>query len=112
MNGTFNEYQKEAAKTIPAEFSGEVMIDNAVYGLCGEVGECVDRLKKVKFQGHPQDKEHLVFEMGDILWYLAEMATGAGLTLEEIAVANIWKLRQRYGEQFDSDKSVNRTDDM
>lgn len=109
---TFNEYQKEAAKTIPVEFNSETMIDNAVYGLCGEVGECVDRLKKVKFQGHPQDVDHLVYEMGDVLWYLAEMATGAGLTLEEVAEKNIFKLRKRYGDSFNSDKSVNRKDDM
>lgn len=38
-----NEYQKEAAQTIPLGFDGDTMIDNAVYGLCGEVGECVDR---------------------------------------------------------------------
>lgn len=109
---TFNEYQKEAAKTIPEGFDGKTMIDNAVYGLCGEVGECVDRLKKVKFQGHPNDKEHLIYEMGDILWYLAEMATGAGLTLEEVADKNILKLRKRYGDSFNSDKSVNRKDNM
>lgn len=107
-----NEYQREAAQTIPLGFDGDTMIDNAVYGLCGEVGECVDRLKKVKFQGHPQDKEHLVYEMGDILWYLAEMATGAGLTLEEVAEKNILKLRKRYGDSFNSDNSVNRKDDM
>ena len=109
---TFNEYQKEAAKTIPADFDSETMIDNAVYGLCGEVGECVDRLKKVKFQSHPNDREHLIYEIGDVLWYLAEMATGAGLTLEEIAEKNIQKLRKRYGDSFNSDKSVNRKDDM
>lgn len=109
---TFNEYQKEAAKTIPSEFNSETMIDNAVYGLCGEVGECVDRLKKVKFQGHPNDREHLIYECGDVLWYLSEMATGAGLTLEEIAEKNIQKLRKRYGDSFNSDKSVNRKDDM
>ena len=108
----FNEYQKEAAKTIPSNFDKETMIDNAVYGLSGEVGECVDRLKKVKFQGHPQDFEHLTYELGDVLWYLAEMATGAGRTLEHIAKKNIEKLRKRYGESFDSIKSVNRTDDM
>ena len=108
----FIEYQKEAAKTIPSDFTSEVMIDNAVYGLSGEVGECVERLKKVKFQGHPQDIEHLTYELGDVLWYLAEMATGAGLTLEEVAEKNIFKLRKRYGESFDASKSVNRTDDM
>lgn len=108
----FNDYQKEAAKTIPSHFTKEIMQDNAVYGLAGEVGECIDRLKKVKFQGHENDIEHLVYECGDILWYLAEMATGAGVTLEYIAKKNIEKLRKRYGERFDSDKSVNRTDDM
>ena len=108
---TFNEYQKEAMKTAPV-LDSDGLIDNAVYGLCGEVGECVDRLKKVKFQGHPQDIEHLVYEMGDILWYLAEMATGAGVTLEKVAEMNIRKLRQRYGETFESAKSINRTDDM
>lgn len=107
-----NDYQAEAAKTIPANFDGKTMIDNAVYGLCGEVGELVDRLKKVKFQGHPEDKEHLIFELGDILWYVAEMATGAGISLQDVASQNIWKLRQRYGEKFDSDKSVNRKDNM
>lgn len=107
-----NEYQKEAAQTIPLGFDGKTMIDNAVYGLCGEVGECVDRLKKVKFQGHPNDREHLIYEIGDVLWYLAEMATGAGLTLEEVAEKNIQKLRKRYGDSFNSDKSVNRKDDM
>lgn len=107
-----NDYQAEAAKTIPENFDEKTIVDNAVYGLCGEVGELVDRLKKVKFQGHPEDKEHLVFELGDILWYVAEMATGAGISLQDVAEQNIWKLRQRYGEKFDSDKSVNRTDDM
>lgn len=109
---TFEHYQAEANKTIPEGFNGETMIDNAVYGLCGEVGELVDRLKKVKFQGHPQDKEHLVYELGDVLWYVSEMASGAGLTLEEVAKKNIEKLRQRYGEKFDSAKSIGRTDDM
>ena len=108
---TFKEYQKEAMKTAPV-LDSDGLIDNAVYGLCGEVGECVDRLKKVKCQGHPQDIEHLIYEMGDILWYLAEMATGAGVTLEKVAEMNIRKLRQRYGETFESAKSINRTDDM
>lgn len=108
----FIEYQKEAAKTIPSTFDESTMIDNAVYGLSGEVGECTDYLKKVKFQGHPQDIEHLTYELGDVLWYLAEMATGAGITLEYIAKKNIEKLRKRYGENFDTNKSVNRTDNM
>lgn len=102
------EYQIEASKTIPDGMRESDIIDNAVYGLIGEVGELVDIIKKYKFQGHPLDKEHAKLELGDILWYINEMAFGLDLTLEDVAWANIKKLRARYGEKFDSQKSQNR----
>lgn len=108
----FDLYQEEAAKTIPQKLRGEKIVDNAVYGLCGELGELVDLLKKAKFQGHFLDLEKVILESGDVLWYLAELATGCGLSLGDIAQRNIKKLRQRYGESFDSYKSVNRTDNL
>ena len=67
-----------------------------------------DIIKKYKFQGHPLDEEHAKLELGDILWYVNEMAVGLGIDLEEVAWANIKKLRARYGEKFDSQKSQNR----
>ena len=104
----FNNYQKEASKTIPQEFTSEQVIDNAVYGLCGEVGEVVDLLKKAKFQGHALDKEKVVLELGDVLWYISEMATGLNEELSCIAEKNIEKLRKRYGEKFEAIKSIER----
>lgn len=107
-----NEYQKEAAKTIPENLNRLEIMDNAVYGLCGELGELVDHLKKSKFQGHFLDIEKIAYKLGDVLWYVAEMATGAGFSLDEIATKNIEKLRQRYGDKFNADKSINRKDNM
>ena len=106
----FKDYQTEASKTIPADFTKEQMLDNAVYGLCGEIGELVDLLKKAKFQGHKLDKQKAMLELGDILWYVSLMAKGLGVELSEVASANIYKLRARYGEKFDSKKSIERTD--
>lgn len=104
----FTEYQIEANKTIPDGMKESEIIDNAVYGVIGEVGELVDIIKKAKFQGHILDREHAKLELGDILWYVSEMAFGLGITLEDVAWANIKKLRARYGEKFDPQKSQNR----
>ena len=108
----FNDYQTEAAKTIPANFTKKQMIENAIYGLVGEFGEVVDLLKKAKFQGHELDKEKAMLELGDVLWYVSEMATGQGFTLSYVAAKNIEKLRSRYGEKFDSKKSIERKDNV
>ena len=105
----FKDYQAEASKTIPANFTKEQMIENAIYGLVGEFGEVVDLLKKAKFQGHELDKEKAVLELGDVLWYVSLMAKGLGVELSEVASANIYKLRARYGEKFDQEKSINRS---
>ena len=66
-----------------------------------------DLLKKYLFQGHELDKEKIINELGDIAWYLAEAATALNVTLEEILIENINKLKERYPEGFDSDRSIN-----
>ena len=107
----FAEYQEEASKTIPVELTSSEIIDNAVYGLIGEVGELVDIIKKIKFQGHPMNDEarrHCLLELGDILWYITEMAYGLSDNMSNVANMNIEKLRARYGDHFDSNKSQNR----
>ena len=107
----FNSYQIEAQKTIPMNLTPDEVRDNAVYGLCGEIGELIDILKKIKFQGHAfteETKWHLALELGDVLWYTSEMATGLNLKLNTVAVMNIDKIRARYGTRFDSEKSINR----
>ena len=107
---TVNEYQKLAMKTLNPELSEKDVLINGVMGLCGESGEAIDIVKKWLAQGHELDKEKLAKELGDICWYLAETATALGYSLEDIMTANIEKLRKRYPEGFDSERSIHRSE--
>lgn len=107
---TINEYQKLAMKTLNPELSEKDVLINGVMGLCGESGEAIDIVKKWLAQGHELDKEKLAKELGDICWYLAETATALGCSLEDIMTANIEKLRKRYPEGFDSERSIHRSE--
>ncbi len=104
----FDEYQRQAMRTAPKDLTPYQLITNAAYGLCGEAGEVIDHLKKHEFQGHDLDVGGICEEVGDLLWYCAMFAQGAGVRLSEIAQRNIEKLRKRYPDGFDSDKSIHR----
>ncbi len=103
-----NEYQKLAMVTLNQELDKKEMLLNSVMGLCGESGEAIDLVKKHYFHGHELNKESLIKELGDIAWYLAEAATSLDISLEDILVANIEKLKKRYPEGFDKEKSIMR----
>ena len=103
-----NEYQKLAMTTLNPDLSKKDVLINSVMGLCGESGEAIDIVKRWMAQGHELDKEHLVKELGDIAWYLAEAATALDISLEDILQANIDKLKKRYPEGFDSKRSMVR----
>ena len=105
---TVKEYQELAMTTLNPELSKKDVLINGVMGLCGESGEAIDIVKKWLAQGHALDREKLAKELGDICWYLAETATALDLSLEDIMIANIEKLRRRYPEGFDSNRSVHR----
>lgn len=107
---TINEYQKEALRTDSGimVLTDEGRLTNGLMGLNGESGEAIDILKKHLFQGHELDREHLAKELGDVAWYLAVTADALGYTLEEILTMNVQKLRARYPDGFDSDKSLHR----
>lgn len=105
---TVNEYQNLAMRTVNPELNKRDMLINSVMGLCGESGEAIDIIKKWFAQGHELDREHLKKELGDIAWYLAEAATALDLSLDEVLSANIEKLKKRYPEGFETEKSVHR----
>ena len=107
---TVNDYQRLAMTTLNPALSQKDILINGVMGLCGESGEAIDIVKKWLAQGHDLDKEKLAKELGDIAWYLAETATALDLSLEDVFVANIEKLRKRFPEGFDSERSINRTE--
>lgn len=109
---SFNEYQAHAYNLI-SEAGKKDMIVNGVLGLAGECGECCDIVKKYKYQGHDLDKAHLKDELGDVLWYLAETASGLGISLEEVAQFNLDKLHARYhGEKWSKADDIHRTDKL
>lgn len=105
-----NDYQSEALRTAFG-MTGDDMSQmqlNGVMGLCGEAGEVIDLLKKSRFQGHPLDSEKVLEELSDVGWYLAITAHAFGFTLDDVFEYNIRKLRKRYPEGFDAERSVNR----
>ena len=103
---TLNEYQILAQRTSNTQNASK--LTNGLLGLFGEGGELADLLKKYRYQGHDFPIEHAVKELGDVLWYVAEIATGLGVTLKEVAEKNIEKLKERYPDGFSADKSINR----
>ena len=107
---TPNEYQKACLRTEPmdAKISHTTRLENGLMGLNGEAGEAIDILKKFLFQGHELDKKHLARELGDVAWYLAVTADALGYYLEDIFQMNIDKLKARYPDGFDQERSVNR----
>lgn len=103
-----NEYQKAAMATLNPALDKKDVLINSVMGLCGESGEAIDIVKKWLMQGHELDKEHLVRELGDVAWYLAEAATALDVPLEAVFQGNLDKLCQRFPNGFDTRASVNR----
>jgi len=95
-----NEYQKRARKTVvyPPDFK----ITYPALGLVGECGEVCEKIKKW-IRGDNNDeydavdilKDGIEKELGDVLWYIANLATDLGLSLDVIAARNLDKLRDR-----------------
>lgn len=95
-----NEYQTLAADTATYPEKGGLM--GLVYtslGLTGEAGEVSEKVKKL-LRDHGGElntelKEGLIKELGDVLWYLAQCSKELGVTLEEVAAVNLFKLQSR-----------------
>ena len=105
---TINEYQEAAMATLNPALDKKDVLINSVMGLCGESGEAIDIVKKWLMQGHELDKEHLIKELGDVAWYLAEAATALDVPLETVLQGNLDKLRQRFPNGFETEASVHR----
>lgn len=104
------EYQQLAARTLGRDRTHEQQLANAALGLTGEAGEVAEVIKKHLFHATPLDKDALMKELGDCLWYIAAFGTVLGFSLDDIAERNVDKLRKRYPEGFDTERSRNRTE--
>jgi len=103
-----NEYQALAHRTSNGELDAKGHLFNGVLGLAGEAGECADLVKKHCFQDARPIHDALIDELGDVMWYVAETAAALGVTLEEVAQHNVDKLRKRYPEGFEAERSLHR----
>ena len=94
----FNDYQTKSRKTAGYPAIGHPFIYPTL-GLVNEAGEVAGKIKKVfrdkNGQINEETREALKAELGDVLWYLAQVATELDLSLDEIAEANIGKLYDR-----------------
>lgn len=99
---TFSTYQQEALRTSQAEPHRERLLVQAL-GLNGEAGEVAEMMKKWAWHGKPLDVQLLKNELGDCLWYIADLASACGINLDEVAIANVEKLRTRYPSGFTAD---------
>jgi NTP pyrophosphatase (non-canonical NTP hydrolase) len=87
-----NDYQKQAFTTATAESQNIYYI---TLGMTGEAGEIANKVKKVMRDGKELDLEDIKHELGDVLWYVAGLATVLGIDLEDVAQANLDKLASR-----------------
>lgn len=93
----FNEYQEAANRTL---YGNEQVLTNCALGLAGETGQVVYLVKAYTFKGKDLDKEKLVHELGDVLWYLSQIAEWADIPFDEVAQENIETLNKRYPNGF------------
>lgn len=105
---TLEEYQNLAQRTSRKDLSPMDHVMNGLLGLAGESGECCDVVKKSLFQDNREIRDKLIDELGDVLWYVQETAHGLGVSLELIAAHNITKLKKRYPDGFDAERSLHR----
>jgi len=95
----FNEYQNESKKTAKYEKIGGYGFIYPTLGLAGEAGEVAEKIKKFfrdqNEQMTPEYKELIKKELGDVLWYLSQIATELNMSFEDVAKTNLEKLASR-----------------
>ena len=85
------------------------MVDAAA-GLAEEAGEVLGLVRKHVFMHHELDRARLTTELGDALWCLTGIAAAVGVSLDEVAAANLEKLRRRYPDGYSDSASARRAD--
>ena len=87
-------------------------LTTAGVGINAEGGEFLEIIKKMVFQGKPwneDNREHLIIELGDIMWYVAQACMALEVSFDEVIATNVKKLEKRYPEgSFDVYFSENR----
>ena len=90
-------------------------LTTAAVGISAEGGEFMEIVKKMVFQGKPwndDNREHLIIELGDVMWYVAQACMALDISFDDVIKRNITKLEKRYpGGKFDINYSEVRAED-
>ena len=89
---SLNEYQNAAAKTAVYKTAHQILYP--ALGLAGEAGEVANKVKKM-LRDNDFDRDAIVAEIGDVLWYISQLSSELGYELEEVANSNLQKLNSR-----------------
>ena len=94
------EYQQFCKEGVlqPTKDIGEALIFGL--GLAGESGEVCDIIKKEKGHNKPLDVEHLKEELGDVLWYVANLCSVYDIRIQDVIDTNVAKLQKRYASMY------------
>ena len=107
---TLASYERAAARTVNQSLTPEERLLDAAAGLAEEAGEVLGLVRKHAFMRHELDSTRLRTELGDALWCLTMVAAALGLSLDEVAAANLDKLRRRYPEGYSDNASAERAE--
>lgn len=109
---TFNEYQELARRTQNPKLTQHERLLHALHGIASEAGEIHGIYQKM-YQGHILNVEQVIDEMGDLVWFISELADVLVIPLNGVAKHNVEKLRKRYpeAEGFSIERSVNREEE-
>ena len=103
-------FQEEALRCMRSDLPYEAICSNMCMGLAGETGETVDIFKKHIYQGKDLDINDVIEEIGDILWYIANLCNVNRITMKECMESNVEKLRKRYPNGFSIKDALERAD--
>src|SRR5437763_15108134 len=101
---TFDEYQRNALRTANPALSSDERLLDAAAGLAEEAGEVLGLVRKQVFQRRETDRQRFIEELGDALWCLAVTADTLGVSLAEVADANLQKLARRHPQGLEVDR--------
>ena len=102
----------ESLNNLNGEGANINRLATAAVGLSAESGEFLEIVKKMVFQGKPwnaDNREHLIIELGDVLWYVAQACMALEVSFDDVVAGNVEKLKKRYpGGEFNVYHSENR----
>lgn len=107
---SLNAYQHFAGVTANEKLSFQTNLAVLALGVAGEAGEVADHIKKHLGHDHELDRDKVIKELGDVLWYVATLSNALGVTLQQVAQRNIDKLKARYPDGFSVQRSKERTE--